>query len=590
MRSLQTARLVRVHDRLTLSDPAVRDQQVVWSINPRTGSLETRAGLSWTGVREYRTPQGIVRVLRRPEQVNAPAHLRTLRLLPVTDGHPDDNVDVSPANEAVLRIGSTGDLITVEELGGYSRPVGNISVSRPSAIAKMVDRETWDELCKTYDLGGAVHPGGPPCTGTSLGYNALWVGPHTESEIKGERDDGEGLLGEWQGPHGPEEYDVEHVVDAQCGLVQSLARTADFDPAQLGANHFAAVLPALTGRGGEQSECMRIVDSRDVLTVVRPLQIQVPRSEHREGGTTPPPTDPPISDRAHDVTDPNNDTEREAEASRDSEEPTMAVKTTNIEIGLGRDAYQRLVKSGLLARLADKGIALPQTLIVPVPVTDEIDGKALLEKLAEMKSLMGDLIEMVGAAYSEVDEAEKTMEDMAPKEEMEAAIKDKEKEIAEMKDAYAKMQDKEKALMGERDSLLAEVEPLRAKELTELRTVAVQLGCDEAAVKAAKDSADVRRLVAATKLGERYAARDEAAKTYRVSDDVVSGVYEGLVAGLAVQQTNDSNAREYTRDHDAPFNAFPPITSHTQSSTPNRSRDATDQVDAFTAGLLAAGG
>lgn len=537
-------------------------------------------------MREYTTPQGIVRVLRRPEQVNAPAHLRTLRLLPVTDGHPEGNVDVGPANEAELRIGSTGDLITVEELGGYSRPVGNITVSRPSSIAKMVDRATWDELCKTHDFGSVTHPGGMPCTGTSLGYNALWVGPHTEAEIKGERDDGEGLLGEWQGPHGPEEYDMEHVVDAQCELVQSLSRTADFDPEQLGANHFAAALAALTGRGGEQSECMRIVDSRDVLTAVRPLQVQVPRSiEHRDGGAT----NRPPNDRARDVPDLSYDNLRERKREAGASRKETSMTTTNIEIGIGRDAYQRLIKSGMLARLADKGVALPQSLIVPVPVSDEIDGKALMAKLDEMKSLMGDLIEMVGEAYGEVDQAKEAMGDMVPKKEMEDAIADKKKELGAMEDAYAKMKDAQSSLAGERDSLLAEVGPLRAKELDELRAVAVQLGCDEATIKAAKDSTDVRRIVAATKLGDRFTARDS--DTYVVNDDVVSGVYEGLVAGLA-KQASDTNATP-SRDQNAPFLAFPSIVPGSGSNTHTnaaQNRDGGDQIDELTAGLLAAGG
>ena len=58
--------LVRLQDRLTQH----RDEGAgaVWSINPRTHFLETRTGLSWTGVREYKTPSGLVRVLRRPEQ------------------------------------------------------------------------------------------------------------------------------------------------------------------------------------------------------------------------------------------------------------------------------------------------------------------------------------------------------------------------------------------------------------------------------------------------------------------------------------------------------------------------------------------
>lgn len=271
-------RLVRVQDRLT------RDADAVWRINPRTGFLESRAGLSWTGVREYRTPQGLLRVLRRPEQVNSAGHLKTLRRLPCCEGHPDGGTDVTAANVDRLGVGWTGDAITIEDLGGYPRPVGDISVSRLATIAKMVDAETWREYCERFPdiTKGVHHDGSPARTGTSLGYNALWYGPYVDSEIVSERDDGS-LVGEWQGPNGPEQYDVEHIVDPECEVVQQLARNTGFDPSLLGGNHEAVCLAALAGRGAEQSELMRVVDSAELPIVgdlarrLTRVALQVPR-------------------------------------------------------------------------------------------------------------------------------------------------------------------------------------------------------------------------------------------------------------------------------------------------------------------------
>lgn len=257
-----TPTLVRVQDRLTLA----RDAAPVWRINPRTGTLDARAGLSWTGIRPYRTASGVVRVLRRPEQVNSPGHTKTLHRLPQPEGHPAGDVNIGPTNIADLNCGWTGDDVTIETLGGYARPVGNMSVFRVSTIANMVDDATWAEYCECFpDVVGTVQHtvGNRPRTGTSLGYNALWYGPHVDSEIVNERDDG-ALVGAWQGPNGPEEYDIEHIIDPDCEIVQRLKTENGFRPEMLGANHNAIGLQALGGRGAEQAELMRIVDSRSL--------------------------------------------------------------------------------------------------------------------------------------------------------------------------------------------------------------------------------------------------------------------------------------------------------------------------------------
>jgi hypothetical protein len=674
--------LVRVRDRFTLG--TARDQATAWEINPRTGFLQARAGLSWTGVREYHTPTGLLRVLRRPEQVNSVGHRRTLRLLPTTDQHPAGDVDVSPANEAEFRVGSTGDTIDVEELKGYLRPVGNISVSRPSTMVKMVDLATWQKLGQDFAaLRDVVHDGSAPATGTSLGYNALWFSPYIEAEIVGERDDGSGLIGEWIGPYGPEPYDIEHIVDPECELIKQLIREIKFDASKLGGNHFALALPALGGRGGEQSELMRVVDalqlpiSSDLARQVRRVAVQVPvrqrdvvadwtvgadrelpiASGDWDGDAAqasvfawagwPDAPDPAKAKRAFLIYDaaapdlkgsyklpiarysdklevvdaglraaasylPQTDAPEEVlkrarevldgyfkklEATRDVAAASPRRKPTHmqiqqIEIGLSRDTYQYCVKSGLLSKLAARGKTLPQTLIVMLPVTDEIDPKALVGKLEEMKGMCSDLIEMTGEAMGEAEGAKAKMADMMSKEDAAALVAEKEGELAKAKEALAEAEATNDATKRERDSLLAEVGPLRAKQLDELREIAIKLGCDATKIQSAKDAAEVRRLVAAQKLGESYTARDEAAKPvanepkpYRVSDDIVSGVYAGLVHGLA-------HAAEPTpaRDFDAPFSQFPKIVPNNDNKPKVKPTQDEQPVNALQAGLAAMGG
>jgi hypothetical protein len=248
----------------------------------------------------------------------------------------------------------------------------------------------------------------------------------------------------------------------------------------------------------------------------------------------------------------------------------------------------------VLSKLAEKGRNLPTSLIVPVPVSDEMDPKALMGKLEEMKGMFGDLIEMVGEAMGEAGEAAKEAEDMAGMKtkyaDMEAAVAAKEKEVEDMKAEMAEMSKASDSLAVQRDSLLAEVEPLRAKELDELRVAAKGFGCDETKVAACKDAAELRRIVAVTKLGERYneTVGDGEAKTYRVNDDMVSGVYVGLVASLGSTET-----AAQTRDYAGPFARFPAITPAPPDKPKTKTRDASDsadETDAFTAGLKAMGG
>lgn len=245
------------------TDTSTWDLRETLRPNPRDGSVSGRAGLSWTGTREYQTPSGRLRVLRRPSQVEAPGHLRTLRRLGVTESHPSGDRDLEPANYDELCCGYTGDAITIETLGDFSRPVADFSVSRPSVFCKMMPATQWDQYCTKYPhySKGVQRPAGLARTGTSLGYKALWVQPYIEAEYVSD-DDGV-IVAAWVGPDGKSyAYDAEHVVDPACEIVKRLEREQGFDPETLGGQHYAVALETMTGRGGQQSELLRVSDAQ----------------------------------------------------------------------------------------------------------------------------------------------------------------------------------------------------------------------------------------------------------------------------------------------------------------------------------------
>lgn len=214
--------------------------------NPLTGALEVRYPLTWTGVRTYRRPDGrVTRELRRPEQVFAPSHLRTLRRLAATIGHPqledgtpvfldarggpgvsDGGTALRPAED--FQVGHTGDEIVREEVDGYPVPVAWCSVTAARA--------------QRLIAGGALQ--------SSLGYLA-YLDEHAEPQV-------------WDGPHGPEEYDVEHVLDHEDPRVRAAVERGELptvrlvvdgeeqDVPVLGGNHLAIAIRA--GRGAKLSE------------------------------------------------------------------------------------------------------------------------------------------------------------------------------------------------------------------------------------------------------------------------------------------------------------------------------------------------
>jgi hypothetical protein len=527
--------LVRVQDFLTLT----KDVAPVWRINPRTGTLDARAGLSWTGIRPYRTATGLVRVLRRFEQVNSEGHRRTLHRLPNAEGHPAGDVNIDPTNFEALTVGFTGDAIDIEPLKGYLRPVGNTSVFRPSTIANMADDETWREYTELFPaIASTVQrvPGTKPKTGTSLGYNALWWGPHIDSEIVSERDDG-ALVGEWMGPNGPEQYDIEHIVDPNCDIVQQLVREAGFKPELLGGNHFAVALQALGGRGAEQAEMMRIVDSRSLpitsdqsrnLTRVA-LQVNRVRSETDVDPITTGDSAVPAPTVAPEILTPEVAPQKVSPMNKQA-----------LQFGLGRDN----------ARALDKlGIKVPQDLVLHL---DEVDATKLEAKLAEMQGIFADLIEIVGAAKGDAEGMKAKMADTVPAAEAQAAVDKIKEQLAAAEAALAASKEAESKATADAEAsktkvaeITADLAPLLAEQFKQLCADAIAAGYDAPKVEACKDAAELRRHVVLThpKLGE--------VKYGKANDDVIAAAFDGVWAARpAVALVPDPKVVKSTNDAD----------------------------------------
>lgn len=193
-----------------------------------------RAPLTWTGTRDYpnlRINGRAARVLRRPENIRRPAYLATLERMTPTLGHPKDrngqNVLINPENYAAYAVGSVGDTISMEMIDGYEVPIGNITIVRDDAIA-------------------SIEAGNDQ---VSQGFFAL-LSPPPEDE---RADDDAEYAGVWQGPHGPEPYDFEHICDADHPVARAYAEEhPDFPLAKLGANHLAVGIPR--GRGAAQAQ------------------------------------------------------------------------------------------------------------------------------------------------------------------------------------------------------------------------------------------------------------------------------------------------------------------------------------------------
>lgn len=206
--------------------------------------------LSYTGTRKYIVDGHEVIVLRRPSQVQAPSHIRTFRLLTATDGHPkiEKNGEVYPVwldihgtgelddlgcihlPDTTFRVGQIGDDIEFKSINGYPMPHGFVSIKSVGCLDSILNGMTQ----------------------TSLGYFSLRLPPPPEEMFE--------EYGIWEGPNGPEKYQLEQILDLEDPRLQSdylieqgIARnTQDAEKirSRIGANHLAVNIPQ--GRGGPE--------------------------------------------------------------------------------------------------------------------------------------------------------------------------------------------------------------------------------------------------------------------------------------------------------------------------------------------------
>lgn len=570
--------LVHVHD---LWSPANAEP---WTINPRTGFLETRAPLTWTGVRDYYPRPGErIRVLRRPEQVEAPKHLARCRMLTATEGHPIGDERVSPANVDKLKVGYTGDSITIEVINGYRCPAARVVATRASTQDKIKQGKTQ----------------------TSLGYHALWVGPPDDE--RGVDPQGK-ECGVWQGPHGPEYYDLEHILDPDCELVQALVRETGFDPEVLGPNHFAIALDR--GRGGVQSELMRVVDSVDVWsgdaampdakwTVGTAADLPFAPSDIEWDGDKaaasvfawagfddgkPDPAKARQAFLAYDASAPELKGSYKLPIARHRDGVGLEVVKSGLDAAAGYlpntdipqdvrdrarkvlDAYYEKFRKQQGAPARDSSpahagqhtmtkqlvqLALPRDFVVwankhnlPVPlaVKDEMDpeiaGK-VLEYCSGIEAMCASMREMMGGMASEIEDmkaekgatSSKVSELESQKAELEKQIEAEKAKIAPAVDAMKQTCDsltsELAAAKQQVDSLTREVAPLREAELTRVRAMAVKAGV-------AKDAADKMTSLAELRRAALIAKLPTSAQSFRDADDhgvaLAFSVIEGSLA------------------------------------------------------------
>lgn len=578
--------LTRIKSLAFMTDRWSPESTEPWTINPRTGFLETRAPLTWTGVRDYYPRPGErIRVLRRPEQVEAPKHLARCRMLTATEGHPIGDERVSPANVDKLKVGYTGDSITIEVINGYRCPAARV----------VATRATTQELIKQGR------------TQTSLGYHALWVGPPDDE--RGVDPQGK-ECGVWQGPHGPEYYDLEHVLDPDCELVQTLVRETGFDPEVLGPNHFAIALDR--GRGGVQSELMRVVDSVDVWsgdaimpdakwTVGTSADLPfAPADTEWDGDKAaasvfawagfddgkPDPARARQAFLAYDANTPELKGSYKLPIARHRDGVGLEVVKAGLDAAAGYlpntdipqevrdrarkvlDAYYEKFRKQQGASARDHAdprhhaghrtmtkqivpLALSRDLVtwatkhnIPVPVAtrDEMDPEVaakVLEYCSGIEAMCASMREMMGSMSSEIEDmkaekgamSSKVSELEAQKMELEKQIEAEKAKIAPAVDAAKQTCDSLAAELAaakqQVDALTREVAPLREAELVRVRAMAVKAGV-------AKDAADKMSSISELRRAALIAKLPTSAQSFRDADDhgvaLAFSVIEGSLA------------------------------------------------------------
>jgi hypothetical protein len=140
------------------------------------GFIRAPAYLTRAGVLDYRRPDGtVVRELRPPSEVFAPASLATLSAAPLTDLHPSEMV--SPANVRKLAIGHVSD--DVRQDGQHV--AANVTVQDAAAIAAVEAGQRRELSCGyTCDLEetpGSYHGQPYDAVQRRIRYNHVGIGP-----------------------------------------------------------------------------------------------------------------------------------------------------------------------------------------------------------------------------------------------------------------------------------------------------------------------------------------------------------------------------------------------------------------------------
>lgn len=233
-----------------VSRPALED--------PRTGLMGIVAPATWEGVRPYDHGGQTIRCRRTREQIMSPGHLRTLRRLPITAGHPTGPGGEPAFLHALARWDGEGMPGCPAPPDGYVWvPTGHhlvgwggdrdFTIERDGCELPGIAGSIFDERARRQIASGLRH--------TSLGHLSLLdfeaAGKHREPD--GARTD----------------FDCEMVLDPEDPRVALAIAEGSVRPdfrSMMGANHWAAAIALGRGLSMAAAEAVGLIDQVDPAT------------------------------------------------------------------------------------------------------------------------------------------------------------------------------------------------------------------------------------------------------------------------------------------------------------------------------------
>lgn len=471
--------------------------------------------LSYTGIRPYYINGQKVLVLRREEQVFSESHLKTLRFVTNTKGHPKidyegtfrnvwldvrgrgevDNLDFVHLPPGDFSVGHTGEEVWKEKVDGVNMPVGLTCIKNADCLKDIV--------------GGLVQ--------TSLGYFGLRLPPPPSEQVEG--------YGVWESPSGPQKYHLEQVLDLEDprlqppylleqGIVKSLEEAQELR-AKVGVNHLAVAIPE--GRGGpnvriqldEKKESFFDMDIRNI------------KSDARLGVCL-----------------------------------DVSMQASFIDTG----SSKRDSKTEATTNLASMKYNISHTLPRLTSILDEMGTSSMPHKEVDVPADVLEVLKMAEEAIVKTFEVlrtqlQETQKDLASskaelvEKETESGISDQKK--VQVEDSLTKLQADYDRVLAERDQAVAELKPIQKKQLLNKITEILKTGGLDVSKAGSFDSIEsAQRAVVLEKV--------PTLKDKEVSSDYISGRYQAIVDSVS-ETSKDTEFFALHRKHaqDENFEGLP---------------------------------